>query len=81
MRFKLSLLVLLISTLGFSQNKGTITGLLSDKESNNQPLPFANAVIKGTTIGTATDETGKYTFTVAPGVYIIQFSFKYGYFI
>ncbi len=75
MRFKLSLLVLLISTLGFSQNKGTITGLLSDKESNNQPLPFANAVIKGTTIGTATDETGKYTFTVAPGVYIIQFSF------
>jgi len=75
MRFKLSLLVLFISMLGFSQNKGTITGLLSDKESNNQPLPFANVVIKGTTIGTSTDETGKYTFTIAPGEYTIVFSF------
>ena len=75
MRFKLSLLVLFISMLGFSQNKGTITGLLSDKESNNQPLPFANVVMKGTTIGTTTDETGKYTFTIAPGEYTIQFSF------
>jgi hypothetical protein len=75
MKFNVTLLVLLISVLGFSQNKGTITGLLSDKESNNQPLPFANVVIKGTTIGTASDETGKYTFTIAPGDYVIQFSF------
>ena len=75
MRFKLSLLVLFISMLGFSQNKGTITGILTDKELNNQPLPFANVVIKGTNIATATDETGKYTFTIAPGEYIIVFSF------
>ncbi len=75
MKFKLSLLVLWISVLGFSQNKGTIIGILTDKESNNQPLPFANAVIKGTNIGVTTDETGKYTITIAPGEYIIQFSF------
>ena len=75
MKFKLTLLVILISILGFSQNKGTITGLLSDKESNNLPLPFANVLIKGTTLGTSTDETGKYTITIAPGEYIIQFSF------
>lgn len=75
MKFKLTLLVLLICILGFSQNKGTITGLLSDNESNNQPLPFANVVIKGTTTGTSTDETGKYTIAIAPGEYVIQFSF------
>ena len=75
MKFKLSLLVLFVSMLGFSQNKGTITGILTDKESNNQPLPFANAVIKGTNIGVTTDETGKYTIAIAPGEYIIEFSF------
>lgn len=75
MKFKLSLIVLLISVLGFAQNKGTITGILTDKEMNNEPLPFANAVIKGTTTGTTTDENGKYTFNVASGDYVIQFSF------
>ena len=75
MKFKLSLLALFVSMLGFSQNKGTITGILTDKESNNQPLPFANAVIKGTNIGVTTDETGKYTIAIAPGEYIIEFSF------
>lgn len=75
MKFKLSLIVLLISVLGFAQNKGTITGILTDKEMNNEPLPFANAVLKGTTIGTTTDENGKYSFSVVPGDYVIQFSF------
>jgi hypothetical protein len=75
MKFKLSLIVLLISVLGFAQNKGTITGILTDKEMNNESLPFANAVIKGTTIGTTTDENGKYSFSVVPGDYVIQFSF------
>jgi hypothetical protein len=37
--------------------KGTITGVISDKDMNNAPLPFANIVIKGTTTGvTTTDE-------------------------
>jgi hypothetical protein len=75
MKFKLSLLVLFVSIVGFSQNKGTITGILTDKESNNIPLPFANAVIKGTNIGVTTDETGTYTIAIAPGEYIIEFSF------
>lgn len=75
MKFKLSLLVMLISIFGFAQSKGTITGILTDKDTNNEALPFANAIIKGTTIGTTTDETGKYTFSVEPGSYVIQFSF------
>ncbi|MCF6131160.1 TonB-dependent receptor [Flavobacterium wongokense] len=75
MKFKLIVTFLLITVLGFSQNKGTITGTLTDKDVNNEPLPFANVVIKGTTIGVTTDETGKYTVSVEAGTYIIQFSF------
>ena len=36
MKFKVSLIVLLISVLGFAQNNGTITGILTDKEMNNE---------------------------------------------
>jgi len=58
-----------------AQEKGTLKGLLSDKESNNEPLPFANVVIKGTTIGTTTDFDGKYTLSVPAGSHIVVFSF------
>lgn len=75
MKLKFLFITLLICTLGFSQNKGTITGVLLDKDSNNQSLPFANVLIKGTKIGTNTDVEGKYTITIAPGNYTVQFSF------
>ncbi len=75
MKFKLALTLFLISILGFSQNKGTITGTLTDKNVNNDPLPFANVILKETTIGTTTDEKGKYSITVAAGSYVLQFSF------
>lgn len=75
MRLKLIVTFLLITVLGFAQNKGTITGTLTDKDVNNEPLPFANVVIKGTTIGITTDETGKYTVTLEAGTYTVQFSF------
>ena len=75
MKFKLALTLFLISILGFSQNKGTITGTLTDKNVNNDPLPFANVILKETTIGATTDEKGKYSITVAAGSYVLQFSF------
>ena len=75
MKLKLSLIVLFVTVIGYAQNKGVVTGILTDKEMKNEPLPFANAVIKGTSIGTTTDETGKYTLAIAPGSYVIQFSF------
>lgn len=75
MKLKFLFFTLLICALGFSQNKGTITGVLLDKDSNNQSLPFANVVIKGTKIGANTDIEGKYTITIAPGNYTVQFSF------
>jgi outer membrane receptor protein involved in Fe transport len=75
MKLRFLFFTLLICAIGFSQNKGTITGVLSDIDSNNQPLPFANVLIKGTKIGANTDIDGKYAITMAPGKYIIQFSF------
>ncbi len=75
MKFKLILSVLFISVLSFAQNKGTLSGTLTDKDQNNLPLPFANVLIKGTTTGVTTDEKGTYKLSLAPGNYTIQFSF------
>ncbi|RTY76152.1 TonB-dependent receptor [Flavobacterium sp. LS1R10] len=75
MKFKLLFLTLFITAVSFSQNKGTIAGILTDKDSNNQSLPFANVLIKGTNIGTNTDIDGKYAITILPGKYTLQFSF------
>ncbi|WP_035669538.1 TonB-dependent receptor [Flavobacterium sp. 83] len=75
MKFKILFIALLITSFSFSQNKGTISGILTDKDANNQSLPFANVLIKGTNVGANTDIDGKYTIAVAPGTYIVQFSF------
>jgi TonB-dependent receptor len=75
MKFRLLLITLFIGAIALAQTKGTISGTLTDKEANNATLPFANAVIKGTTIGTTTDENGKYILSVVPGSYVIVFSF------
>lgn len=75
MKFKLLILSILFSFSALAQNKGVITGVLTDKDMNNAPLPFANAKIKGTNIGVTTDENGKYKLSVVAGNHIIQFSF------
>jgi CarboxypepD_reg-like domain/Outer membrane protein beta-barrel family/TonB-dependent Receptor Plug Domain len=75
MKFKFIITLLFLSVLSFAQNKGTISGTLTDKDLNNEPLPFANAQIKGTSIGITTDEAGKYSISIAPGIYTIVFSF------
>ncbi|MGK0411918.1 MAG: hypothetical protein ACJA1B_000106 [Polaribacter sp.] len=72
--------ILLITLLAFSQlftaqDKGTLKGLLTDKETNNEPLPFASVQIKGTAIGTTTDFDGNYAFKVPVGSHIVVFSF------
>jgi outer membrane receptor protein involved in Fe transport len=75
MKLKFLFFTLLICAIGFSQNKGTISGVLLDKDSNNQSLPFANVLIKDTKIGANTDIDGKYMITIVPGNYTVQFSF------
>ena len=74
---KITLLLILLSTAFLSaQNLGTISGKLTDKDYNNEPLAFANVLIKGTTTGTTSDFDGLYKFeNLDPGNYILVFSF------
>ena len=58
-----------------AQVKGTITGILLDKEMNNEPLSFASVVIKDTAIGTETDLDGSFSLSVDSGSYILVFNF------
>ena len=74
MKLKFLLGFLLLTTLTFSQN-GTVSGVITDKEYNNEPLPFANVLIKGTTIGTSTDDNGKYSLSVKPGSYTLEIGY------
>ena len=76
MRKIILLFILVISTFSYAQNTGSIVGKLTDKEYNNEPLPFANVLIKGTTTGTSSDENGLYSFeNLSPGPYTLVFSF------
>jgi outer membrane receptor protein involved in Fe transport len=58
-----------------AQDKGTLKGLLTDKETNNESLPFANIIIKGTAIGTTSDFDGNYSLKVPAGNHVVVFSF------
>lgn len=67
---------LLLSTMVFAQEVGTIEGVITDKDTGNQPLPFANVQVKGTTLGTTTDFDGKYSIGNVPaGTHTVVLSF------
>ncbi len=61
--------------ISFAQEKGIIKGTIYDKEFNNEPLPFANIYIEGTTMGTTSEMDGTYAFDIVPGTYTVVFSF------
>jgi len=64
------------TTLTFAQESGSIVGKLTDTDYNNEPLPFANVFIKGTTQGVTSDIDGLYAIeNVKPGTYTVVFSF------
>lgn len=75
MNFRLVITFFLFSIICISQTKGTISGTLTDKDLNNEALPFANILIKNTKIGATTNELGNYSISVEEGSYTIQFSF------
>ncbi len=61
-----------------NENNGTvqqksISGKVTD--SSGSPVPGVSVVVKGTTIGTITDATGKYTLPNIPEKSVLQFSF------
>ena len=74
MKLRFLLLSLLFSAFAIAQT-ATVTGVILDKEMNNEPLPFANIMIKGTKTGTTTDENGKYTLKLKPGSYTLVIGF------
>ena len=68
-------LFILMSMMAVGQSKGTVSGIVLDKEVNNEPLPFANVYVKGTTQGVTTEFDGTYSLSLNPGTYTIVFSF------
>lgn len=74
MKLRFLLLSLLFSAFAIAQN-ATVSGVILDKEMDNEPLSFANVMIKGTKMGTTTDENGKYSLTLKPGSYTLVIGF------
>ncbi len=70
-KFTLLLCAFLCISFAFSQQK--VTGTIVD--SNNEPLPGANVVEKGTTNGTTSDFNGQFTLTVKEnGTLVVSFA-------
>ena len=64
-----------LSQLLIAQDKGTLMGLLTDKEANNESLPFCKCFYKGTNTGATTDFDGNYSFKIPAGTHVVSFSF------
>ena len=72
-KFYVALLMLLcLHLVAFSQER-TITGVIVDE--SDEPLPGVTVLVKGTTIGTASDFDGKYSINVPEGSNELVFSF------
>lgn len=75
MKLKFLVIALFIFTLGFAQDKGTVTGTVTDKDMNNETLPFASVVVKGSIVSATADENGTYTLSVPEGSQTLIFGF------
>ncbi|WP_431157316.1 TonB-dependent receptor domain-containing protein [Winogradskyella poriferorum] len=63
---------LMMSLISFSQGK--VSGTVIDGDFN-EPMAFANILVKGTTKGTTSDFDGKYELELEEGTYTLVFSF------
>jgi TonB-linked SusC/RagA family outer membrane protein len=66
-------MLFLASAVAFAQDR-VITGTVTSVE-DNMGVPGATVLVKGTTIGTATDLDGKYSISVPAGSNVLVFSF------
>lgn len=74
LKFRLFLLFFSFTFLGFSQEKSTISGTISDAKSN-ETLIGVSIQVKGTSIYTSTNEYGFYSITLPKGNYTIIASY------
>ncbi len=65
-------ILFLASTVTVSAQTTTVSGVVADTEG---PLPGVNVMVKGTTLGTATDLDGYYTLSDVPVDGVLQFTF------
>jgi TonB-linked SusC/RagA family outer membrane protein len=72
-RSLLFLCILLVTIQAYCQEK-TISGKVVSKE-DGSPIPGVNVQVKGTTLGTATNEEGNYQLTVSSNDVVLSFSF------
>lgn len=68
----LALMVLMSTGSSLQAQQRTVSGTVRDEQ--NSPIPGANVLVKGTTIGTTADADGKYTITADEGATLV-FSF------
>jgi outer membrane receptor for ferrienterochelin and colicins len=78
------LLIMLIGCIlsgypSFAQNKKTDANIIGHVISKDQHLPYINIVVKGTTQGTLTDETGHYQLVNIPEGEIVLMAVAIGY--
>ena len=75
-RYLLTIFLFILSFYSFAQsvkiNSG-VKGIIKTK--NGQPLPFAAIAVKGTDVGTISNEEGKYQLDLKPGYYEVVFQY------
>ncbi|CAL2080880.1 TonB-dependent receptor [Tenacibaculum sp. 190524A02b] len=74
MKIHTIIMLLLIPFMGISQSKFTISGTLKDK-ANGETLFGATVFLKGTSLGTITNEYGFYSLTAPKGNYTLSISY------
>lgn len=65
-------ILLMISSVAFAQDR-LISGSVTDETSNG--IPGVNILVKGTTVGTTSDATGKYNISVSGDNPVLVFSY------
>lgn len=72
-------IIITLFTLGLSINVGAQTATIKGRvvnSINNEPLPFVNIIVSGTTTGTTTDENGNFILSgLKPGFMRLEASF------
>src|SRR5690606_14032647 len=69
----LGLTLFLASAMAFAQGRN-VSGIVTSAE-DGEPVPGATVLVKGTTVGTATDVNGKYSLSIPADGKVLVFSF------
>ncbi len=74
LKLKLAVLFIAIGSYGSLQAQTVVSGKVTDANSGD-PVPFANVIFKGTSIGTTTDFDGRYRIETVQAIDSVQASY------